>query len=123
MSPALRVTFRNMNRSAAVEARIEQKLVRLQHHFPQISACHAMVELQHRHQHQGRLYHLVLELTVPGGEVVVSHVSHDIQSHEDVYVAIRDAFDAAAGQLETQSGRRRARPARSGRLSADVAVG
>ncbi len=123
MNPPLRISFRNMNRSAAVEARIEQKLARLQHHFPQISACHAALERQHRHQHQGRLYHVVLVLTVPGSEVVVSHVSHDERAHEDVYLAIRDAFDAAERQLEAHSGRRRARPARDDLLQADAAAG
>jgi ribosome-associated translation inhibitor RaiA len=36
-----------------------------------------------------------IDVTVPGREIVINH-DHD----EDVYVALRDAFDAARRQLE-----------------------
>ena len=36
-----------------------------------------------------------IDIGVPGNEIVVNH-NHD----EDVYVAMRDAFDAAKRQLE-----------------------
>ncbi len=112
MNPIVQISFRNMNHSTAVESRIDEKLAKLRQLFAEISGCHVMVELQHRHQHQGKLYHVVLELTVPGGEIVVSRASHDDHSHEDVYVAIRDAFEAARRQLEQHAGRRRTKSPR-----------
>ncbi|MGB1548585.1 MAG: HPF/RaiA family ribosome-associated protein, partial [Alphaproteobacteria bacterium] len=36
----------------------------------------------------------------PGKELVVTHSGPKDHAHEDVYVAIRDAFGAAARQLE-----------------------
>jgi ribosome-associated translation inhibitor RaiA len=36
---------------------------------------------------------------VPGKELVVSRDPGDVHAHKDVYVAIRDAFDAAERQL------------------------
>jgi hypothetical protein len=37
---------------------------------------------------------------VPGKDVVVDRAGSLDHAHEDVYVAIRDAFDAAARRLE-----------------------
>jgi len=41
-------------------------------------------------------------LTVPGAELVANHTQH-----EDVYVAIRDAFDAMSRQLEDYARKQR----------------
>jgi cold shock CspA family protein len=42
-----------------------------------------------------------VRLTVPGGkEIVSSHDPGPDEAHEDVYVAIRDSFNAAKRQLE-----------------------
>jgi cold shock CspA family protein len=53
------------------------------------------------------LYHVRIDLTVPGAELVASREPHDNHAHEDVYVAIRDAFDAMRRQLEAHARRQR----------------
>jgi ribosome-associated translation inhibitor RaiA len=58
-------------------------------------SCHVSVEQPHRHKHQGRLFNVRITLHVPGGEFVVNR-----DHHEDVYVALQDAFAAARRQLE-----------------------
>jgi cold shock CspA family protein len=63
-------------------------------------SCRVVVEAQHQHHHKGNLYHVRVDITVPGHELVVSRDPKDHQAHQDVYVAIRDAFDAARRQLE-----------------------
>jgi hypothetical protein len=47
-----------------------------------------------RHR-QGTIYHVRVDLTAPGGEVVVNREPGEDHTHEDLHVAIRDAFDAA----------------------------
>jgi ribosomal subunit interface protein len=94
------ITFRGLSRSAALEADIREKLDKLDRFFPQIMSCRVMVEAQHKHQHQGNIYHVRIDLTVPGKELAVSRDPGQHQAHEDVYVALRDAFDAARRQLE-----------------------
>ena len=49
----------------------------------------------HRHKQQGRPFNVRIALHVPGGELVVNR-----DRHADVYVALRDAFDAGRRQLE-----------------------
>lgn len=41
-----------------------------------------------------------IDLGVPNKQIVISRDHHDRQSHEDLYVALRDAFDVAKRQLE-----------------------
>ncbi len=71
-------------------------------------ACRVVVETPHRRHHQGMLYHVRIDLTVPGGELALSREPAAHHAHEDVFVAIRDAFDAAVRQLEDYVRRRRA---------------
>jgi ribosomal subunit interface protein len=100
MQVPLHITFREMDPSAAVDERVREKAVWLEQFCDDITACHVVVEERHRHRHQGRLFHVRIDLTVPGKVLVVNREPHEHQAHEDVYVAIRDAFDAARRQLE-----------------------
>jgi cold shock CspA family protein len=54
----------------------------------------------HRHHRQGRLYSVRVDLVVPGGEIVVNREHPRDHAHEDVFVALRDAFRAAERRLE-----------------------
>lgn len=100
MKLPLQVTFRGFERSPAVEAKIREKAEKLERFHHDIMACRVVVESSHRHQHQGNLYHVRIDITLPGHELVVSRDPKAHQAHEDVYVAVRDAFDAARRQLE-----------------------
>jgi cold shock CspA family protein len=53
-----------------------------------------------RHGHKGKLYNIRIDLGVVGGEIAVTHQGPLDHAHEDVYVAIRDGFNAAVRQLE-----------------------
>jgi ribosomal subunit interface protein len=100
MQQSLQITFRDIPHSDAVEAAIREKAEKLDQFFERIMACRVMVEAPHSHHHQGGLYHIRIDLTVPGNELVVSRSPSEHQAHEDIYVAIRDAFDAAKRQLQ-----------------------
>jgi cold shock CspA family protein/ribosome-associated translation inhibitor RaiA len=69
--------------------------------------CHVIVEAPHKHGHQGRLYEVHIQLTTPGGELIANREHRERHSHEDVYVALRDAFRALRRQLEDQERERR----------------
>ena len=70
-------------------------------------SCRVAVELHHRHHHQGNLFHVRVDLKVPDSEIVANREPSEHHAHEDVYVAIRDAFDAVRRQLEDYVRRRR----------------
>lgn len=100
MQLPLQVTFRDMPRSEAVEARIKEKAEKLDKFYDRIMSCRVVVQAPHTHHHQGKLFSVRIDITVPNGELVVSKDHHDNHAHEDVYVAIRDAFAAAQRQLQ-----------------------
>jgi len=101
------VMFHNLQPSPAIEAKIRDRAARLDRFYDQIMSCRVAVEAAHRHHHKGNLYRIRIDLTVPDEELVVSRVPDDQQAHEDIYVAIRDAFDAMRRQLEDYARRRR----------------
>ena len=105
MQQPLQVTFRNMKPSGAHKAMVEKKAEELERLYGQIIHCRVVVEAHHKHHHKGNLYHVRIDLTVPGSELVVSREPEEHHAHEDVYVAVRDAFNAAGQQLEEYAGR------------------
>jgi cold shock CspA family protein/ribosome-associated translation inhibitor RaiA len=103
MQVPVEITFRGMDRSAAVEERIREKAAWLETFHERIMACRVVVEAPHRHHHKGHIYSVRVDVTVPGAELVASRAPDADHAHEDVYVAVRDAFDAAKRQLEAHS--------------------
>ncbi|HUK56881.1 MAG TPA: ribosome-associated translation inhibitor RaiA [Nitrospiria bacterium] len=95
MKLPLQITVRNASVSDAVKNEILEKASKLDQYSDHIMGCRVTVDSPHRHQHQGMRYEVQIDLTVRGSELVVKR-----QPHEDIYVAIRDAFDAARRQLE-----------------------
>lgn len=100
MAVPLQITFKGMEPSPALEARVRDKAAKLERFEGDILRCHVTVEAPHRHHRQGRLYLVHVEVFVPRGDVSVTRESPRDHAHEDPYVAVRDAFDAVARQLE-----------------------
>ncbi|MEJ2554317.1 MAG: ribosome-associated translation inhibitor RaiA [Gammaproteobacteria bacterium] len=107
MKLPLQINFRNMEGSEAMRNNIEERAGKLDQFCDQIMSCRVMVEAQHRHRQAGNIYHVRIDITVPGKELVVSREPHEHHSHTDAYVAIRDAFNAARRQLENYARQRR----------------
>ncbi len=100
MQIPLQITFRGIPPSEAVEANIREKAEKLDKFCSHIMSCRVAVEAEHRNHHHGNLYHIRIDITTPQKELVVSREHHDKHAHEDIYVAIRDAFNAAQRQLK-----------------------
>lgn len=106
MQTPLEITFRNMDHSDAVEARIREKVDKLEQVYDRITACRVRVEAINRQHTKGNLFQINIELSVPGKQVVVDRNPGKNHAHEDVYVAVRDAFNAARRRLEDHSRRK-----------------
>lgn len=103
----LQVVFHDLEPSPAIEAKIRERAEKLDLYYDQIMSCRVVVEAPHKHHHKGKLYHVRIGVTVPDEELVVSRDPGQHHAHEDVYVAIRDSFDAIRRQLEDYARRRR----------------
>lgn len=95
----LHITFRGMETSPAAEARIRQRVSELEQICDRITHCRVVVETLNRSHRKGNLLGVHVDLSVPGGKVIVNRDSGDDHAHEDLHVAIRDAFDAARRRL------------------------
>lgn len=100
MKAPVDITFRAMEPSPAVVDAINEWAARLEHSFERIERCAVIIEIPHRHQRQGNTFHVRIELTVPHQVITVSRDPGLDDKHEDVYVAIADAFRAARRQLQ-----------------------
>lgn len=100
MQVPLQITFRNMPVSDAVETKIRERADSLGKFFPDIVACKVVVESTARSHHKGKLYYLLVDVTVPGKVLVTKRHPADNHAHEDIYVAVRVAFDEMRRQLE-----------------------
>ena len=100
MEQPLEIAFHGMDHSDAVEERIRERVEKLERYFDRIVSCRVAVEATHRHGTKGKVYQVHVGIGVPGQEIVANHNRRDHDEHEDVYIAIRDAFNAADRQLE-----------------------
>jgi ribosomal subunit interface protein len=95
MQTPLKITIRDIEHSDALETHIRDKTDKLEEFFDRIISCHVVVEMPHKHHNQGKQFKVRIDIVVPGSEIVVNR-----DHAEDVYVALRDGFDAAKRKLE-----------------------
>ncbi|WP_129781909.1 HPF/RaiA family ribosome-associated protein [Peristeroidobacter soli] len=114
MQTPLRISFRHMEPSAAVEARVREHLERLERFHEDIIGCHVIIEAPPAHRRHGAPFDVTIDLTIPGREIAF-HTGHaERAEHEDVYVAIRDGFDRVKRLLhEQERGKTRIHPTQS----------
>lgn len=107
MQLPIQITWRNLAASDAIESAVYEKAQKLEHFAKHITSCRVIIEAPHKHHHQGNIYHVKIDITLPGAEILATQHSDKHHAHEDVYVAIRDAFNAARRQLEDYERKRR----------------
>ena len=95
MEIPLQITSRDFELTDAMRAEITEKAEKFDSYYDRIMRCRVVVECPKRHPHEGKLYNVHIYMTVPGGEIAVKRAPN-----EDLYVAIRDAFQAARRKLE-----------------------
>jgi len=118
--------------SEVVEAHIREAAQKLDEFCDEIMGCRVLVEIPHQHHRKGKLYHVRIDLTVPGAEFVIKRAPRlvtdrparfrkapeDVEleesrelskyaAHDEIQLSIRDAFDAARRKLQDYARRRR----------------
>lgn len=99
MQRPLQITFRHMQPSTAVRKRVLEHVAHLERFHGRITGCHVVVEAPPGNQRNGAPFDVKIDLTTPGHEIHVRSERAARESHQDVYVALRDAFDSAKRQL------------------------
>jgi cold shock CspA family protein/ribosome-associated translation inhibitor RaiA len=125
MKSQMQITFRNMQPSKMVEEWIHAEAAKLETLYGKIMGCRVAVEIPHRHHKRGSPFHIRIDLTVPGGEIVVKreptmnararHLGERVVKkqtevhlpHKVLRQAINDAFKAAGRRLQDYARRQR----------------
>jgi cold shock CspA family protein/ribosome-associated translation inhibitor RaiA len=107
MAQALEISFRNTDRSPAVETVVRERAQALSRLCDRLMHLRVVIEMVGKHHRKGRLFRARIEMKLPRRTVVVGRASESNPAHEDVYVAVRHAFDAAARRVQDTSHRRR----------------
>jgi ribosomal subunit interface protein len=109
------VVFRNIEYSPSVEEIVLKRLEKLERYCDEIQSLRVILETPHNNHHKGKVYHVGVEAMVPNHDIAVSHDQHDNHAHEDIYVAIRDAFNALERRLKSVYGKQRRRMTKNSR--------
>jgi cold shock CspA family protein len=122
----LQITFRNVEATEETREEITARAHKLEHFYSPITSCRVLVEAPGRHQREGYLFHIRIDLTVPEGEIVVKREPTLYPRERDfgdergrkkmetrserkhLKVAIREAFHAARRRLQDHARRQRA---------------
>lgn len=100
MQTPLRVTYRNLASSEALNHRIAEEAAKLETFFERIVSCRVVVEMPHRHHRQGRHFRVRVDLVVPGEELTVGRDPAEHKAHEDPLLAVSEAFRAMTRKLQ-----------------------
>lgn len=95
MQTPLQISLHGIDPSDALQSTIRDKVQMLERYYDRITSCRVVLEVEGRHQRQGRQLKVRIDLKVPGREIAVTR-----EHGEDIQVALREAFDAARRQLE-----------------------
>ena len=111
MQIPLQITFHGIDHSDAVEERIRDKAAKLDQVFDRITSCRVVIEAHHRNtsslHRKGEPFHIRIDVTVPGAELVVKRDPKDAHVNEDIQVALRESFASMERQLKDYVARQR----------------
>ena len=100
MTNDFQIVFHNIEQSTSISDAVNKRISKLQRFCDRILAGRVVLYSPHNTHHKGKVYSVGLEIHTPSKEVRVNQEQHDNHAHEDLYVAIRDAFNAAERQLK-----------------------
>lgn len=121
MQTPVQISFHGLDKSDAVEARIREKVAKLEQFYDRITACRVVVERHHNSSTaataKDQPFHISIILEVPGEELIYKRDPKSdaaLKDHQDINIALRDAFAAMQRQLKEHKEMRR-----SGRQEAE----
>jgi cold shock CspA family protein len=98
--------WRSITPSPVVEEEVRDEVAKLEHAFGRITGCSVTLEAPSRHHRQsGSKYRVRIELSVPGGKLVVGRDPTRTWTRGDLYLAVKAAFREARRQLEDHARR------------------
>ncbi len=109
MTEAMNLTFQGIDPSDAIEAKIGERVARLEAMCPDLHRCNVWVRAPHK-KHKATQYIIDISAELPGQTLAITRHPGDDKAHTDVHIAIRDAFNAMERKLKKWSDTHKGRP-------------
>lgn len=101
MEKPIEIRWHQLPASETVTRLVEEKARKLEHYYERIIGCSVTIEAPNMNHHRhGKHFRVRVEISVPGDLLVVGRDATADTTHEDVYLAVHDAFRAAKRQLQ-----------------------
>ena len=101
MQVPLKMTFRNVQKDAAIETLIRKQATKLERVCPYVVSCQVSIEKPQSHQKSGNPFRVRVDVTVPPEHKLVTiRNAGEGDLHERLPTVVRRAFDATQRQLE-----------------------
>ena len=109
------ITYRNLEKTEAIDNLVREKIAKLEQFCDYINSCHVVVEKAHENPSSGSPYRVSIDLTVPHSrEIAVVENPDTGKQYPPLEAVIRDAFEAARRQIVSlsteQQGERKSHP-------------
>ncbi len=102
----LLITYRGFDASPALDADVRKRVDSLQRHCDSLLRCRVHVDAPSSHHRHGAPYDIRVHMEVPGKSLIANRSPTQHGEHDDVHVAVRDAFRAAERELDKWSATR-----------------
>lgn len=101
MQKKLQIVFRGIEQSDAISSAVHKKVEKLERLHDKITSLRVVLDAPHKHHHKGKLFQVTIKAMTPEGDVNVS------DDKEDMYLALRDAFNVTERQLNSIQAKRK----------------
>jgi ribosomal subunit interface protein len=95
MQVPLQIAVRNLRHSKTLDERVQRKVAKLERFHPRITSCRVAIEKVSRQHQKGNTYSVRIDIRVPDRDIVINR-----EEDPHIYVAMREAFNAAERKLE-----------------------
>ncbi len=100
MQTPLEISFKQVEPSDDIKALVAEKARHLEKFYDKIISCRVYIRAPHKGQRTGNLFEVIIEVAVPGDELVARCHQTDVPQHQHLPVAVRHAFDAMEVELK-----------------------
>ena len=100
MRTPLTLTFHNIERTGALEARMREIAERLRRHHDDITHCHITIEDRMDDAPNTAPFAAKIHLSLPGAQIHAESIGPNGEGHQDAYAALRSAYASVGHQLQ-----------------------
>ncbi len=97
----LKIDYKNYEDHPDLTPLIQEQVDKLGKYFDRITSCHVVVSKPHNRRQSGSNFHIHIDLHIPGNVVAITREPERDSRHDDVGLAIRDAFKAAKKSMQS----------------------